>query len=115
VIPTARTSRFRASAAKKRRDPGPGLVRERPDPSGSSTDEGHGELRVIGLWREVEPLQGIIEDVTRWLRNSGHPQIRRELLHHLPEFRRDLLLRGWAEEGPRLLAAPALSVSAAGF
>jgi hypothetical protein len=69
---------------------------------------------VIGLWREVDPLQGI-KDVTRWLRNTDYSQIRRELLHHLPEFRRDLLLRGWAEEGPELLEAPALSVSAAGF
>ncbi|MDQ2671514.1 MAG: hypothetical protein M3Y38_01670 [Actinomycetota bacterium] len=69
---------------------------------------------MIGLWREVEPLQDI-KDVTRWPRNTGHPRIRRELLHHLPEFRRDLLLRGWADVGPELLEAPARSVSAAGF
>ena len=54
---------------------------------------------MIGLCREVDPLQGIIKDVTRWLRNAGHPQIRRELLHHLPGFRRDLLLRRWANLG----------------
>ena len=32
---------------------------------------------MIGLRREVDPLQAI-KDVTRWLRNAGHPQIRRE-------------------------------------
>ena len=41
---------------------------------------------MIALCWEVDPLQGIIKDVTRWLRNAGHPQTRRELLHHLCEM-----------------------------
>lgn len=33
------------------------------------------ELReVITLRQEVDHLQGIIKDVARWLRDSGHPQ-----------------------------------------
>jgi hypothetical protein len=29
---------------------------------------------VIALRQAVDRLQGIIKDVARWLRNSGHPQ-----------------------------------------
>jgi hypothetical protein len=35
---------------------------------------------VIALCQKVDPLQSIIKDVKRWMRNAGHPQIRRELL-----------------------------------
>lgn len=44
---------------------------------------------MIGLCREVDHLQGIIKDVRRRLRNAGHPQIRRELLHHCCEMCRE--------------------------
>jgi hypothetical protein len=72
---------------------------------------------VIALCWEVDPLQGIIKDVRRWLRIAGHPQMRRELLHYFPNFGEISFYevgQTGAEEGPELLEAQTLSASAVG-